>query len=493
MTVRVRIAPSPTGEPHIGTMYTALANETFARREGGQFILRIEDTDQSRSTPDSERKIMEAFTWLGLQWDEGPDKGGPYGPYRQSERKAIYHVYAERLLRDGHAFRCFCTAERLETMRKKMRALGKPTQYDGLCLKCDPQEAEARAASGEPHVLRMKVPKVGACEFTDGVYGPVAMPWSNIDMQVLVKSDGMPTYHLANVVDDTEMKITHVIRGEEWMSSTPKHLLLYQYLGLKPPEFVHLPLMRALDRSKLSKRRNPTSISWFEAQGYLPEALVNFLGLFFVRIGEGDEELMTRDEYVHRFDFGAASKAGAVFDMKKLDWVNARWLRERTSPEDFRRRVLAWGDRGGLFTNTIELARSRIEKLSDLGPLMTFLFAPGAKLDEDAFAQLKLSREHLRVVLQRSGALVESLPEWSGDALFAAVSAMAKELGLKTKDVTPALFLAITGETRSLPVFQAMEIMGRSVCRERLRAAARLIGEDDTPATEQAHVDESNN
>ena len=473
--VRVRIAPSPTGEPHVGTLYTALINEAFARRHGGKFILRIEDTDQSRSTPDSEAKIMEAFSWMGMAWDEGPDKGGPHAPYRQSERKSIYAGYADKLLADGNAFRCFCSAERLESVRAAQRKANIPPQYDGHCLSLDPAEAEARVAAGEPHVLRMKVPREGSCDFTDGVYGAVSMPWASIDMQVLVKSDGMPTYHLANVVDDTEMAISHVIRGEEWMASTPKHILLYRQLGLTPPEFIHLPLMRALDRSKLSKRRNPTSTSWFQAQGYLPEAMVNFLGLLFVRPAEGEEELMTKAEFVERFDIGSVSKAGAVFDLAKLDWLNGRWLRERIEPADFLARVIGWANADGKFEAGLESARTRIDKFADLPGLMGFLFTAGVSVTRDDFPTEKLTEAQVAQILNATFALVEKLPEWTETALFEAVKAMSVELGLKARDTTPVLFVAITGSRRSLPLFGSMALLGRSVSRERLRAAVRLF------------------
>ncbi|ESQ77723.1 glutamyl-tRNA synthetase [Asticcacaulis sp. AC402] len=471
-------------------MYTALLNEAFARRHNGTFILRIEDTDQSRSTPDSERKIMEAFTWMGLHWEEGPDKGGPYAPYRQSERKEIYHRYADKLLKSGHAFRCFCSSERLDLMRKTQRMKGEAPKYDGLCLAIAP-DAAAKRGETEPHVLRMTVPTDGTCDFVDGVYGPISMPWSNVDMQVLMKSDGMPTYHLANVVDDHEMQISHVIRGEEWMSSTPKHILLYRHFGFTPPQFLHLPLMRQLDRSKLSKRRNPTSMSWFEAQGYLPEALANFLGHYFVRFEEGEDELMTREEFIQRFDIAQVSKAGAVFDVKKLDWMNSRWIRERKTPEQFRDEVLTWAAREGRADKILELARTRVEKLSDLAPLIAFMFVGHIDLTAEAFDGLKATREQMREVLSRSFGLIDSLPEFTGESIFNAVAAIAKDVGLKTKDAAPILFVAITGTTRSLPVFQAMEVLGRSVCRERLRAAVKLVSDEPEAMAEEAEAAEA--
>ena len=276
MTVRTRIAPSPTGSPHIGTAYIALFNYAFARKNNGQFILRIEDTDQSRSTRESEREILDALNWIGIPWDEGPDKGGPCGPYRQSERAAIYLEHALRLVETGMAYPCFCTPERLDELRRSQAKAGQDKLgYDGLCASLDPAEAGRRMAAGEPHVIRLRVPAEGECAFKDRFREMVRIPWNTIDQQILLKSDGFPTYHLANVVDDHLMGITHVIRGEEWISSTPKHLLLYKAFGWTPPEFAHLPLLRNPDKSKLSKRKNPTSILYYRRAGYLPAACRN--------------------------------------------------------------------------------------------------------------------------------------------------------------------------------------------------------------------------
>jgi len=481
--VRVRIAPSPTGEPHIGTIYTALINEAFARRHTGAFILRIEDTDQSRSTPDSERQIMNAFTWLGLEWAEGPDKGGPHAPYRQSERKPLYAEHAKVLLENGFAFRCFCTPERLEAVREAQRAAGQQPMYDGHCLRIPVAEREARAAAGEPHVVRMRVPEEGTCDFTDGVYGPISIPWATIDMQVLVKSDGMPTYHLANVVDDHLMEISHVIRGEEWMSSTPKHLLLYRHFGWQPPGFIHLPLMRNLDRTKLSKRRNPTSISWFEAQGYVPEALVNMLGLFFVPVPDGAEELMTRDELRDRFDFAHVSKAGPVFDLKKLGWLNGRWIRERLSEDDYLARIEAWENRDGRKRAGLALAKSRIEKFSDLPALTAFLFRGDLDLTPESFAGVKTKPQQTAEILAAAQALADTVPDWNPAALQEAVTAIANDVGVKLRVAVGPLFVALTGSQRSLPLFDGMALVGRSMCRERFRRARAAFGTGATEAT----------
>ena len=277
MTVRTRIAPSPTGDPHVGTAYVALFNMAFAHSQGGQFLLRIEDTDRVRSTSASEQKILEALRWLGLEWDEGPDVGGTVGPYRQSERSEIYRQHADRLLTDGHAFRCFCSTERLDELRTAQMQAKIPVGYDGHCCGLAASESQVRYDAGESFVVRMRVPREGQCQFEDMLRGTIAIDWAQIDLQVLLKADGMPTYHLANVVDDHLMGISHVIRGEEWINSAPKHILLYQYFGWDVPIFCHLPLLRNTDTSKLSKRKNPTSILFYQRMGFLPEAMLNYL------------------------------------------------------------------------------------------------------------------------------------------------------------------------------------------------------------------------
>ena len=301
MTIRTRIAPSPTGDPHVGTAYVALFNMVFARSQGGQFILRIEDTDQSRSTPESEQSILDALSWLGLNWDEGPDVGGDKGPYRQSERSNIYAKYANELIEKGHAFRCFATPEKLDEIRAKQMQENQPLGYDGPYENLSEEEIAERLANNEPYVVRMKVPREGQCTFNDMLRGEISIDWAQVDMQILLKSDGMPTYHLANVVDDHLMQISHVIRGEEWISSAPKHILLYQYFGWDLPEFCHLPLLRNVDKSKLSKRKNPTSILYYQRMGYLAEALLNYLG----RMGwsmPDEREKFTLDEMMAEFD-----------------------------------------------------------------------------------------------------------------------------------------------------------------------------------------------
>jgi glutamyl-tRNA synthetase len=472
--VRVRIAPSPTGEPHVGTAYIALFNYLFAKKMGGEFILRIEDTDATRSTPEFEQKVLDSLKWAGLEWSEGPDVGGPYGPYRQSDRKHIYTPFVERMVVDGHAFRCFCTPERLEKMREGQRATGKQPKYDGLCLNLKAEEVTTRLAAGEPSVVRMKIPTEGSCRFVDGVYGDVEIPWDSVDMQVLLKADGMPTYHMANVVDDHLMKITHVARGEEWLASVPKHILIYRYLGLEPPVFMHLSLMRNADKSKLSKRKNPTSMSYYSALGYLPEALMNFLGLFFIQIAEG-EELLTMAELAEKFDPDNLSKAGAIFDVQKLDWLNGRWLREKLTPDEFIARVVGWAAENDRFAGGMKLAQSRISKLGELPGLTGFLLASEVGLTPASFASIKSSPVETLEILNTVQADLEKILEWNVETIDAELRAISERLGKKLKVVTAPLFVAMSGSSRSLPLFDSMALLGRSVVRQRLKVAANVV------------------
>ncbi|MFB2550257.1 glutamate--tRNA ligase [Ensifer soli] len=472
--VRVRIAPSPTGEPHVGTAYIALFNYLFAKKHGGTFILRIEDTDATRSTPEFEEKVLDALKWCGLTWAEGPDVGGPCGPYRQSDRKAMYQPYAEELLDKGHAFRCFCTPARLEEMREAQRAAGKPPKYDGLCLTLAAEEVTARVASGEASVVRMKIPTEGSCDFTDGVYGDVSIPWDSVDMQVLIKADGMPTYHMANVIDDHLMGITHVARGEEWLASVPKHILLYRYFDWQQPVFMHLSLMRNADKSKLSKRKNPTSISYYSALGYLPEALMNFLGLFFIQIAEG-EEMLTMDQLAEKFDPDNLSKAGAIFDIQKLDWLNGRWIREGLSEEEFFARTLAWAMENDRLKQGLKLSQSRITKFGELPDLAGFLLKSDLGLTPDAFAKVKSSPEELKAIFDDVQPGLEKILEWNVASIEAELRASADRLGKKLKVVVAPLFIAVSGSSRSLPLFDSMAVLGRSVVRQRLKMAAQVV------------------
>jgi len=475
VTVRTRIAPSPTGDPHVGTAYVGLINYCFAKKHGGEFILRIEDTDQQRSTAESERAILETLHWCGLRWDEGPDVGGPHGPYRQSERSAIYRTYVDKLLAAGHAFKCFCTPQRLEEMRVAQRAAGQPSHYDGLCLTYDAAEVARREAAGEPFVVRMKVPNDGVCVVSDLRRGDIEFEYKSVDMQVLMKSDGLPTYHLANVVDDHLMEITHVFRGEEWVSSAPKHLLLYRYFGWEPPKLMHLPLLRNPDKSKLSKRKNPTGILFYQRMGYLPEALMNFLGLLANAAREGEDELMDLAHMVKRFEVEHVPIGGPVFDVAKLDWINARYIRERLDAATFVERVRRWAITGERLERIAGLAQPRIERLSDLGLLLAFLFAGRIPVRVEELRG-KLAENELRSALTMALADFDALPAWNAFAIEGVFKRIAEALGKKPRDVARPFYVAITGSSTSIPLYDSMELLGRDIVRERLRNALALAG-----------------
>lgn len=324
--VKVRIAPSPTGDPHVGTAYIGLFNYAYAKHNGGEFILRIEDTDRTRFSADSEQQIFDAMKWLGLYYDEGPDVGGDFGPYRQSERMGMYKKYADMLVDNGGAYCCFCTQERLTSLRERQVAMNQAPGYDGHCRKLTKQEVEQKKANNEPYIIRLKMPYDGQTIVKDMLRGDIVFENSKIDDQVLLKSDGFPTYHLANIVDDHLMGITDVIRAEEWIASTPKHVQLYKAFGWEEPKWYHMPLLRNADKTKISKRKNPVSLNYYRQEGYLKEAMLNFLALMGWSMPE-DKEIFTLDEMINNFTFDRISLGGPVFDLVKLGWVNNHHMR----------------------------------------------------------------------------------------------------------------------------------------------------------------------
>jgi glutamyl-tRNA synthetase len=475
--VRTRVAPSPTGDPHVGTAYIALINYCFAKKHGGEFLLRIEDTDQARSTPQSEKMILESLKWMGLSWDEGPDVGGPHGPYRQSERSAIYTAHCDQLQSGGHAFKCFCTPEKLTQMRRHQIAAKQPAKYDGTCLALTDAERAKYDADGVPHVVRMKIPTEGTCTVHDTLRGEITFEYAVVDMQVLMKSDGLPTYHLANVVDDHLMGITHVMRGEEWISSAPKHLLLYQYFGWQPPVLTHLPLLRNADKSKLSKRKNPTSILYYQRAGYLPAAMQNFLGLFIKSSGEGDE-MTSLDRLIAEFDVHNISLGGPVFDTSKLEWLNGRYLRETMDSAGFLAAIKDWALNDTYLSPIAEMAQSRITKLSDLGGLVAMFFMN--RIEGQTAARLrdgvKLSDEQQRAAYHLALTQFDALIEWNREGVEGALRRTAEVLDVKLKDAIRPMYLAITGAPQGVPLFEATTHLGRDIIRERLRHAMELLG-----------------
>jgi glutamyl-tRNA synthetase len=476
METRVRIAPSPTGEPHIGLAYTAMVNMALMHQSGGgKFVLRIEDTDQTRSTKASEESIFECMKWLGITFDESPEVGGPYGPYRQTERRDIYKKYADQLEDQGHAFTCFCTPERLDTMRTLQRKQGKKPMYDGACMKLSKEEVATRKAAGEAHVLRMKVPTEGTCTFTDGIYGEVSIPWADVDMQIIMKGDGLPTYFLAGVVDDHLMKISHIVRGEEWLPSTPKTIKLYEYFGWEMPKIFHLPVLRNADRTKLSKRKNHTSIRWFQAQGYLPQAILNFLGQSFVRVAEGEEEVMPFTDFLTKFDASVVSKAGAVFDLGKLDWFNGRWMREKLSDDDYLKHVAAWATQNNKLNQSLLLARSRITRFADLPTWVGPILQGDLALTTESFATLKTTPEQTGQILTAVLEMAQKVQPFTASNIWEGIKALEAPLNQKAKFITAPLFIAIGGKPQGLPLTESMELLGRAMTVARLKAAKELF------------------
>ncbi|WP_064615773.1 glutamate--tRNA ligase [Streptobacillus moniliformis] len=324
--IRVRIAPSPTGDPHVGTAYIGLFNYAFAHHNGGDFILRIEDTDRTRFSSDSEQQIFDAMKWLGLNYTEGPDLGGPFGPYRQSERFEIYKEYAVSLVEKGEAYYSFETPEELEIMRERQKAMGLPPMYDRRSRNLTKEQVEENLAKGLPYVIRLKMPLDGQTIVEDGLRGKIFFDNDKIDDQILLKSDGFPTYHLANIVDDHLMGVTHVIRAEEWIASTPKHIQLYKAFGWEEPKWFHMPLLRNADKTKISKRKNPVSLNYYKEEGYLKEGILNFLALMGWSLG-GEKEIFTLDEMIENFSFDRISLGGPVFDLVKLAWVNNQHMK----------------------------------------------------------------------------------------------------------------------------------------------------------------------
>ena len=476
MTVRTRIAPSPTGDPHVGTAYIALFNYCFAKSQGGQFLLRIEDTDQQRSTPESEQAILDSLRWLGLDWDEGPDVGGQAGPYRQSERSEIYREHCERLIAKGLAFRCYRSPEELDALREARRAEGQHTALKPSDLRLSDDEQQRREAEGMPYVIRMVVPEeAGRCEIEDMLRGTVELDWGQVDAQILLKSDGLPTYHLANVVDDHLMGITHVLRGEEWLNSAPKHKLLYEYFGWQMPQLCHLPLLRNPDKSKLSKRKNPTSILYYQRMGFLPEALLNYLG----RMGwsmPDEREKFSLQTMIEHFDIQRVSLGGPIFDVEKLRWLNGLWLREDLSDDALIERLQSWALNRETLTKMLPHLKQRIEVFTDIAPLAGFFLSGMLPLSKESFAQCTLEEEQLVEVLQCCLWRLEAEPDWQRDTLFADIKALVDGLGLRMKDVMPPLFIAIAGTTASISVVDSMEILGPEISRARIRHAIDILG-----------------
>ncbi|MBI4216431.1 MAG: glutamate--tRNA ligase [Chloroflexi bacterium] len=487
--VRVRYAPSPTGAPHVGNIRTALFNWLFARHHGGSFIVRIEDTDQERLVPGALEAILEGLRWLGLDWDEGPEVGGPYGPYIQSERQGLYRQEAERLVAQGHAYRCYCSPQTLAQMREEQARRQEPPRYDRRCRELSAGERARREAAGERWVVRFQTPLAGQTPFDDLIRGQVVFDNATLDDFVLLKSDGYPTYHLANVVDDHAMRISHVMRADEWLASTPRHVLLYAALGWEPPQFAHLPMILGPDRAKLSKRHGATSILEYRDKGYLPEAMTNFMALLGWSLDD-KTELLDREELTRHFSLERIGKTGAIFNLEKLDWMNGVYIR-KLPPAELAQRLLPFLERpeqeGGLpeavarpldrayLGRIVPLIQERLKTLAEAPALVDFFFL-NLPYEPSLLLGKRLSPEAARAGLERAQVVLKGLVAFEAEALEGVLRPLAETLGLKAGDFFGLLRVAVTGRAVAPPLFQTMAALGRARCRERLEAAIKKLG-----------------
>ncbi len=461
--IRTRIAPSPTGQDlHIGNAYTALINFVFSQKHKGQFIVRIEDTDRTRLVEGSEKRILSSLAWLGLDPDESPSIGGPFAPYRQSERLPVYKKYAEQLVKDDYAYYCFCTAKRLGEMRDDQEKRHLPPMYDGLCKKILPAEAEKRVKGGEKYVIRLNVPDTGVTKFNDLIRGEISFENKLIDDQVLLKSDGFPTYHLGVVVDDHLMEISHIIRGEEWISSTPKHILLYQFFGWELPVFAHMPLLRNPDKSKLSKRKNPVWVSWYKDEGFLPEAVLNYLATLAWAHPDG-KDVFSVEEMMKVFDLKDIQTTAPIFDTEKLKWMNKQYLMKK-SPAEFAELVsincIFNKDPGfqNIAVGTAALIQPRIDTLKAYDSMVGFFFEKPKEFER------ALNEKQLNLIKDA----LENC-DWNHEAMEKAIRLAADKEKIKAKDLFMELRIAVTGKTVGPPLLESLEILGKRETLDRLR------------------------
>lgn len=465
--VRVRVAPSPTGDPHVGLAYMTLFNYVFAKKHNGKLILRIEDTDQARAKASSELQIGESLSWLGLQWDEGPDVGGDYGPYRQSERKDIHIEHAKKLVDSGKAYYCFCTSERLTELREEQRKNKLNFGYDRKCRELGSDEVQKRLLAGESSVIRMKMPTEGKTTITDAIRGDVEFENKQIDDQILIKSDGFPTYHLANVVDDHLMRISHVMRAEEWISSTPKHVVLYDAFGWEKPTFVHLPLLRNLNKSKISKRKNPVSLVYYRRKGILPEAMVNFLGLMGWSFGD-DVEIFSIEKMIEKFDLKDIHLGGPVFDLDKLTWLNQHYM-HKMDEDQFADYLLSEVFTRDALKKLKPLALERMSAFEQFIEKNDFFFTGALNYEGLSLIPKKKEAKDLKKMVK---GLVEALDElyvWKTENIQEVMSEHMKSIEWKGRDYFMPVRLIVSGRKDSPPLAEMMEVLGREMVRFRLR------------------------
>lgn len=481
--IKTRFAPSPTGYLHVGGLRTALYSYLFAKKYGGKFLLRIEDTDRERYVEDGVANILKSLFWAGLAPDEGVvqdadgviGEAGESGPYTQSERLHIYKEYSEQLLNAGHAYYCFCTSERLDQLRANQQAKKMPTGYDGLCAKIDPVEAKQRAENGEKLVMRLKMDRHGETVFTDLIRGEVRFKNELVDDQVLIKSDGFPTYHFAVVVDDHLMGITHIIRGEEWISSVPKHVQLYKYFGWEIPQMAHLPLLLNPDKSKLSKRQGDVAVEDYRQKGYLPEALVNFVAFLGWNPGT-EKEMYTLEELIADFDLAKVGKTGGVFNIEKLDWFNKQYIKQ-LSNQELVKKAKPWLEGAGisdsaLLEKAVGLERERITTLSELPEAIKFVFAL-SEYNPDLLVWKKSSKEEVKNMLPKLIEFFDGInkEDWNKQVLEEKTKAWIAEQGFSTGSVLWPLRVALSGQENSPGPFEIAEVLGKDVVVKRLNSA----------------------
>ncbi|MGE4633507.1 MAG: glutamate--tRNA ligase [Planctomycetota bacterium] len=475
---RVRIAPSPTGDPHVGTAYVALFNWTHARQTGGQFLLRIDDTDRSRYQAESEDQIYRALRWLGIDWDEGPDKGGPHQPYRQSERFDLYQQRASQMIESGNAYRCFCSQDRLGQLREQQKQDKARLGYDGACRDLDPEESSAKAAAGEAHVVRLRTPEDGETRFTDQIRGEIVVENCEIDDQVLIKTDGYPTYHLANVVDDIEFGITHVLRAEEWLISTPKHVLIYSALEQPLPLFFHVPLLRNPDQSKISKRKNPVSLEWFREQGFLREALLNFLALMGWSPPD-EEEVFDLQRFEQAFRIEDISTGAPVFDLVKLDWLNGMHIRrldpgalaDRLEQEGF----LPEGASRHQVEQILPLVTERMARLCEFADRTRWFFTePEPPASEDLIPK-KGTAESSIAALQAAALGLAEVGPFDKSSIESCLEAILEGHQWKKPQLFMPLRFALTSRKDSPELIDVIEVLGQETVLSRLDRAISIL------------------
>lgn len=483
--MRTRFAPSPTGFVHIGSLRTVLYNWLVARRTGGQFLLRVEDTDQKRYVAGAEEQLKASLRMMDFDWDEGPDVDGPYAPYRQSERLPLYQRHAQQLLDAGQAYPCWCTSERLKQVNEEKMARHEPPGYDRHCRFLSPEDRAAEFASGKPHVVRLAVPLEGETTGIDLLRGPITIPNRTLSDPVVLKSDGFPTYHLAAIVDDHEMEITHVLRGDEWIATFPIHILLYRYFDWEQPVWVHLPQVLGPDGKKLSKRHGDTSITDYLERGYLVEAITNCLAM----IGWGyDEttEIMSREELVERFTLERVSPSGGTFSIDKLNWYNGIYIR-KLSPDDLAGRLVPYleaaeivgrpidADAYAMLRRVTPLIQERLVTLSEAPDLLRFFFQAPQQIDPAELIPKKLDPGAALPALEAARTALGTLSTWDEAALEGVLRPLAAELGLKTGDLFMLLRVATTGSRVSPPLFQTLDALGRDEVLQRIDTASASL------------------